>query len=87
MLKLTLQTGKTKKFLLFEVLFVTLALFFIELLAFFEKVKFWTRVYKEKVHDFFEINFMLKYNKAKSRNYFWLINQMPKPLLSRVIVH
>ena len=41
-----LQTNNAKKYLLFEVLFVTLALLFIELLAFFEKVKFWTRVHK-----------------------------------------
>ena len=47
-----LQTNKAKKYLLFEALFVTLTLFFIELLAFFEKVKFWTRVYKEKLMFF-----------------------------------
>ena len=41
-----LQTNKAKTYLLFELLFVTLVLFFIELLAFAEKVKFWTRVYK-----------------------------------------
>jgi hypothetical protein len=35
-----LQTNNVKTYLLFEALFVTLALFFIELLAFFEKVKF-----------------------------------------------
>ena len=43
-----LQTNKAKKYLLFEALLVTLALFFIELLAFFEKSNFWTRVYKGK---------------------------------------
>jgi hypothetical protein len=43
-----LQKNKAKKYLLFEALFNTVALFFIELSAFFEKVKFWTRVYKEK---------------------------------------
>jgi hypothetical protein len=43
-----LQKNEAKKHLLFEVLLVTLALFFIELLAFFKKVKFLTRVYKEK---------------------------------------
>jgi hypothetical protein len=58
------RANKTKKYLLFEVLFVTLALFFIELLDFFEKSKFWTRVYG-KIDDFFEIGFMIKYNKAK----------------------
>jgi hypothetical protein len=47
-----LQTNSTKKYLLFEALFVTLALFFIELLAFFEKVKFWTRVYNGKIRNF-----------------------------------
>ena len=47
-----LQTIEATKYLLFEALAVTLALFFIELLAFFEKVKFWTRVYKGKIHDF-----------------------------------
>jgi hypothetical protein len=47
-----LQTNNAKKYLLFEALFVALALFLIELLAFFEKVKFWTRVYKGKIHDF-----------------------------------
>jgi hypothetical protein len=47
-----LQTDNAKKYLLFEALVVTLALFFIELLGFFEKVKFWTRVYKGKIHDF-----------------------------------
>jgi hypothetical protein len=35
-----LHKNKAKKYLLFEALFVILALFFIELLAFFEKVKF-----------------------------------------------
>jgi hypothetical protein len=49
---LVLQTINVKKYLLFEALSVTLALFFIELLAFFEKVKFWTRVYKGKIHNF-----------------------------------
>ena len=44
-----LQKNNTKKCLLFEILFVTLALFFIELLAFFENVKFWTRVDKGKL--------------------------------------
>ena len=48
MLKLVLQTNNAKKCLLFKTLFVALALFFVELLAFFEKVKFWTRVDKEK---------------------------------------
>ena len=43
-----LQTNKSKEYLLFETLFATLALFFAELLTSFEKVKFWTRVYKEK---------------------------------------
>ena len=43
-----LRTGRTQKYLLFEVLFFTLALFFMELLAFSEKVEFWTRVYKGK---------------------------------------
>ena len=43
-----LQTNKAKKYLLYEALLVTLALFFIKLLVFFEKVRFWTRVYKEK---------------------------------------
>jgi hypothetical protein len=43
-----LHKNKAKKYLLFEALFVALALFFIKLLAFFEKVKFWTRVYKGK---------------------------------------
>jgi hypothetical protein len=52
MLKLAIKTNKVKNYLLFELLLVTLALFFIELLAFFEKVKFWTRVYKGKSHDF-----------------------------------
>jgi hypothetical protein len=47
-----LQTNKTKKYLLFEALFVTLALFLIKLLDFFEKPKFWTRVDKEKIYDF-----------------------------------
>ena len=47
-----LQTDNAKKYLLFKALFVALALFFIELLAFFEKVKFWTRVYKGKIHNF-----------------------------------
>jgi hypothetical protein len=47
-----LQTNNAKKYLLSEALFVTLALFFIELLAFFEKVKFLTRVYKGKIHNF-----------------------------------
>jgi hypothetical protein len=46
---LSSQTDKAKKSLLLEALFVTLALFFIGLLAFFEKTKFWTRVYKEKL--------------------------------------
>jgi hypothetical protein len=41
-----LQKYKVKKYPLFEALFDTLALFFIELLALFEKVKFWMRVYK-----------------------------------------
>jgi hypothetical protein len=59
-----LQTNKAKKYLLFEALFVTLTLFFIELLAFFEKIKFWTRVYKEKLMFFLEINFIIKYNKT-----------------------
>ena len=52
MLKLVIKTNKAKKYLLFEALFVTLELFLIELLAFFEKVKFWTRVYKEKLMIF-----------------------------------
>ena len=52
MLKLMLQTNNAKKYLLFEALFVTVALFFKELLAFFEKVKFWMRVYKGKIHNF-----------------------------------
>ena len=47
-----LQTNNTKKYLLFDLLFVTLALFFIELLAFFEKLNFWTRVYKGQIHNF-----------------------------------
>jgi hypothetical protein len=47
-----LQTNNAKKHLSFEALFVTLAIFFIELLAFFKKVKFWTRVYKEKLMFF-----------------------------------
>ena len=49
------QRDKSKKYLLFEALFVTLALFFIELLASFEKVEFWTRVYKGKTHDFLKL--------------------------------
>ena len=48
MFKLALYKNKAKKYLLFEILRVTLALFLIELSAFFEKAKFWTRVYKEK---------------------------------------
>ena len=40
MLDIMLQANKAKAYLLFEALFVTLALFFIELLAFFEKAKF-----------------------------------------------
>ena len=60
-----LQTIRAKKYLLSGALFVTLALFFIKLLAFFEKVKFWTRVYKEKFMIFFENDFIIKYNKAK----------------------
>jgi hypothetical protein len=47
-LKLALKTDKAKKYLLFGVLFVALALFSIELSAFFEKAKFWTRVDKGK---------------------------------------
>ena len=43
-----LQTNEATKYLLFEALAVTLALFFIELLTFFEKTKFWTRVDKGK---------------------------------------
>ena len=43
---------RARKYLLFEAQLANLALFFIELLAFFEKVKFSTRVYKEKIHDF-----------------------------------
>jgi hypothetical protein len=45
---LVLQTNRAKKSLLFEGLAVTLTLFLIELLDFFEKPKFWTRVDKEK---------------------------------------
>jgi hypothetical protein len=47
-----LQTNKSKNYILFDLLFITLVLFFKELLAFFGKVKFWTRVYKGKIHDF-----------------------------------
>ena len=45
---LVLQTNSVKQHLLFEALFVTLELFFIELLVFLKKVKFLTRVYKGK---------------------------------------
>ena len=50
--KVSATENNAKKYQLFEALFVTLALFFIELLALFEKVKFWTRVYKEKLMFF-----------------------------------
>ena len=50
-----LQSNKAKKYLLFEVLFVTLALIFIKLSAFFEKVKFWTRVDKGKFMIFLKL--------------------------------
>jgi hypothetical protein len=43
-----LHTNKANKYLLFEALFVIVAIFFIELLAFIEKSKFWRRVYKGK---------------------------------------
>jgi hypothetical protein len=43
-----LKKAKAKNSLLFEAVFVILALFLVELLAFFEKVKFWTRGDKGK---------------------------------------
>ena len=58
-----------------------------ELLGFFEKAKFWTRVYKAKLVFFFEINFMIKNNKPKLKNHFRLIMYMLKRLLSRITVY
>ena len=60
-----LQTSNAKKYLLFEALFVTLTLFFIELLTFFRKSQILDEGIQGEIDVFFEINFMIKYNKPK----------------------
>ena len=67
-----LHISKAKKYLLFEILLVTLALFFIELLAFFEKVKFWTRVYKGKIQNFSRLILQLNMIEINERSIFGL---------------
>jgi hypothetical protein len=60
-----LQKNNAKKYILFEILFVSLALFFIELLAFFWKSQILGEGIQGENLWFFEIDFMVKYHKAR----------------------